>query len=104
MANLVVPGGGGDAVSLRLEDDPSEKSKYDEVSGEVSVLARFARTVRERPEEEEDGGFAAQMGAGATAALVNCFVYSCHNLVELGGGGGGGGSVVVSRDDFPTTK
>ena len=64
--------------------DSSEKSKYDEVSGEVVIEARWFPLYDSR---ECLSGDVSALGPSGMIALVSVFVYSCNNLMDPSLGG-----------------
>ena len=74
--------------------DSSEKSKYDEVSGEVTVEARWFPLY---DTQEGLSGDISGLGPASMIALGSVFVYSCNNLMQLD-------EVGAMEDSLPTTR
>lgn len=83
-----------DQVLTTFAGDSSEKSKYDEVSGEVSIEARWFPLY---DTQEGLSGDVSALGPSGMVALLSVFVYSCNNVMEMDEAG-------ALEDSLPTTR
>lgn len=82
-----------DEINTILVGDDSEKSKYDEVSGDLTFKSHWLQLV----DVEEGEGFEPLFEGQSVVAMVTIFVYCCNNLMEVTSEGN-------VEDSLPTTR
>jgi hypothetical protein len=64
-------------------DDPFEKTKFDELSGEVTFMTKWLPFVSLGGELDQ---FSPIFEGQQTLGMLHVFVYNCHNIVSLDDG------------------